>query len=544
MNNELEPITYGVYVRRSTDNDDRQVQSLVRQEKELQEIIDREGLVIYPKIFQESASAFVGERPVFDELVEKTEKGEINAWLCWHINRLTRNATDSARIVNLIDNGQLNHVRTIDRTYQNDSQDKIMIQIGFIFSKNDSEEKSKAIRSGLRRRVERGYPLGNAPLGFTSVRKRAKGDSWIEPDHARLELIRQVFDKFLKGKDSIATITSYARAIGLTTIRRGGPVGRLISRSCVHAMLTSSIYAGYFYTPDGKRYELADELPRIVTEEELTECKLILGERGVSKSIRRGYFFPFYGLIFSPFGERLGVDPKFQVRCDCRKKFSHMVQKNCPHCGAKVETLKKPIFRSYRYYFSRRSRLGNAPPIRSIEERKVRSLLADHIRTNISFPQPMLTWALKHVEELQDKALRNRRREARERDALRSKIVEKRKRLRELYLEGQIEKSEFEDEMKFLNIEANTQRAPDFTTSADWKEEAKKMVNLSQELVLLLEKGNDREIHQAIKALGITMIWDGEDLHFKHSTLLSKVLGLIRTAQYASGSAFSKSNKS
>ena len=200
MNIEIKPITYGIYVRKSSEGEDRQVQSLVRQSSELQEIIDREGLIVYPEVFEEKASAFKEGRPVFNRLIEKTKNGEINAWLCWHSNRLSRNPIDGGRIVDLIDKGHLDHIRTVGRTYRDNHNDKLMIAIDFALSKNDSEEKSKIVKSGLRRRIERGYPLGFPLTGFTHTGKGKYSGSaiWI-PDEKSLSLVRKVFATFLKG---------------------------------------------------------------------------------------------------------------------------------------------------------------------------------------------------------------------------------------------------------------------------------------------------------------------------------------------------------
>ena len=298
----------------------------------------------------------------------------------------------------------------------------------------------------------------------------------------------------------------------------------------MYRMLTSPVYAGFFFATNGERKPLAEELPRIITEDEHQQCLDIFAARCV-RGPRKHYFFPFYGLVFSDKGERLGVDPKFQLRCDCMKKFSYAKQTHCPYCKRNSEDLQNPVYRTYRYYHSRRAKLGRAPFLKSIEERKIRALLTTHIQEEIIFPEAFANWSKKYLHELQDEALRNRRAEARANDAHKRTLVTKRAKLRELYVSGHMEMEEFEGEMRILNAESEMTRGPDFTLSADWKAEAQKIFDLGTELLMLLQKGTDQEIHKGLTALGITMVWDGSELSFKHSALLTKVLSLLKLAK-------------
>ncbi|MAF20809.1 MAG: hypothetical protein CMI55_03960, partial [Parcubacteria group bacterium] len=80
---------YFLYIRKSTDEDDRQVLSLEAQEVELNEFATREHLHIVDT-FRESQTAKEPGRPIFNNMLDRIEKGEADGILAWHPDRLAR----------------------------------------------------------------------------------------------------------------------------------------------------------------------------------------------------------------------------------------------------------------------------------------------------------------------------------------------------------------------------------------------------------------------------------------------------------------------
>lgn len=527
MKRSITPIQYGVYVRKSSDSEDRQVQSLVRQTNDLMSVIEKNDLLVAHEPFQESQSAFKVGRPVFAELVQKTMEGAITGWICWHTNRLSRNPVDAGMVIHLMDQGFLKEIRTYSGVYTNSPSHKLMLAFEFGISKNDSEEKSVIVKSGMRRRYERGYPSGHPPVGFKlSLSPTGSGNSHWEVDKQRLPLVRKIFRKFLEGNDSLSSITLFSKRIGLKAMDRRNYEGGYLRRSSIHRLLRNPVYAGMFPGSEGEFYPLEQSLPRLVTEDEFERIGLILGDRNVAKN-RKNREYAFSGLIKCATGEALGVDPKFHLVCDCLKKFCYLNRTHCPHCRADISKLRHPRYRTYFYYFSKRSKRGVGRWIRAIEDRRIRSLLADHIRDKIHLPKELLDWSLKYLQELQDDVLRDQQRESRRRAQLLSDVEGKRRRLNDLRIEGSISKEDYEERMKeFSYLEKEADRV-DYTVPKDWKEEAQKIGCLAEETIRLLKYGEEREINDSLNKLGITMTWDGTTLQFNHSETLSQVLTLL-----------------
>lgn len=77
-----ETIRYFAYCRKSSVAEDRQVQSIDAQKRELAEYAKEHGIEII-RIFEESMSAKAPGRPVFTEMVERITKGEANGIIVW-----------------------------------------------------------------------------------------------------------------------------------------------------------------------------------------------------------------------------------------------------------------------------------------------------------------------------------------------------------------------------------------------------------------------------------------------------------------------------
>ena len=172
-------IKYFVYCRRSSsDAEDRQIQSIENQERELLEIVKRDGLEIV-EILRESQSAHSPGRPVFNEMVKRIRNGEANGIIVLFPNRLSRNPVDGGMVIYLFDLGKLVELKTPSRTYINTSSDKTFLAIELAFSKKDSDDKGEHVKTGLRTRYLKGLPNGVAPTGFMNDLSGEKGNRGV-----------------------------------------------------------------------------------------------------------------------------------------------------------------------------------------------------------------------------------------------------------------------------------------------------------------------------------------------------------------------------
>ncbi|KKS49624.1 MAG: Recombinase [Candidatus Azambacteria bacterium GW2011_GWF2_42_22] len=103
MNNQHK---FFLYARKSTDVEDKQARSIEDQIAELRAFAKQENLNIVDVLIEKQSAKIPG-RPIFNEMLDKIERGEANGILAWHADRLARNSVDGGRIIYLLDIGKL-----------------------------------------------------------------------------------------------------------------------------------------------------------------------------------------------------------------------------------------------------------------------------------------------------------------------------------------------------------------------------------------------------------------------------------------------------
>ena len=107
---DIKTLKYFLYVRKSDESEDRQVDSIADQISVLNALADELKIEVVD-IFTEARSAKAPGRPVFDDMIVKIKRGKANAILCWKPNRLSRNPIDSGTIGWLLQEGILKHIQ-------------------------------------------------------------------------------------------------------------------------------------------------------------------------------------------------------------------------------------------------------------------------------------------------------------------------------------------------------------------------------------------------------------------------------------------------
>lgn len=281
-------IKYFLYARKSSESEDRQVQSIDDQLNRLKKLADDLHLDI-KKIYTESKSAKKPyNRPIFDEIIERIENGEADGILCWQINRLSRNPIDSGKLSWLLQRGVLKSIQTIDRQYLPD--DNVLLFSVEAGSANQYIlDLSKNTKRGLQSKLDKGWQNGIAPLGYLND----KENKIIIKDPERFNLVRKMWDLMLTGNYTPPKILDIAnKEWGFRTRRFKRMGGNELSRSGIYKIFTSLFYAGTIKN-NGVQYEGQHE--RMITLEEYDRVQMILGRKG--KPRPKQHEFAFTGSI-------------------------------------------------------------------------------------------------------------------------------------------------------------------------------------------------------------------------------------------------------
>ena len=119
---------YCLYARKSTESEERQVLSIESQVKEMLQLADKEGLEVVDMKRESHSAKETGKRPIFNEIVEDLRAGKYNGILTWAADRISRNAGDLGKIVDLMDAGMLQEIRTYSQSFRNNPNEKFLLK--------------------------------------------------------------------------------------------------------------------------------------------------------------------------------------------------------------------------------------------------------------------------------------------------------------------------------------------------------------------------------------------------------------------------------
>jgi len=195
------PTKYCLYARKSTESEERQVLSIDSQIKEMLQMAEREGLEIVAMKRESHSAKETGQRPVFNEIIEEIRAKKYNGILTWAPDRISRNAGDLGKIVDLMDAGLLEEIRTYGQKFSNNPNEKFLLMILGSQAKLENDNRGINVKRGLRTRVEMGLWPGVAPLGYFNQKHMDKKCEVII-DEDRAPIVKKIFEKMAYDKMS------------------------------------------------------------------------------------------------------------------------------------------------------------------------------------------------------------------------------------------------------------------------------------------------------------------------------------------------------
>lgn len=238
---ETTQLRYVLYARKSSESDEKQAMSIEGQLMEMKEKAKRDKIEIVEIVTESHSAKETAQRPKFNYLLDNIFKGKYNAIITWAPDRLSRNAGDLGRIVDLMDQGKLELISCHSQSFSNNPNEKFLLMILCSQAKLENDNRGINVRRGHRNKCAIGIRPGPAPIGYFNVMK-ANRISSVEFDPQRAPIIKEMFEKVAYQGYSGRMLQRW-----LETKKFRTPKGYKMKLSRVFATLKNPFYYGEFY---------------------------------------------------------------------------------------------------------------------------------------------------------------------------------------------------------------------------------------------------------------------------------------------------------
>ncbi len=258
-----------IYARKSSESEDRQVQSLDDQLKALRNLANDQSIKVEAELIESKSAKDPYGRPEFERLVASIEKGEVTEVLTWALNRMSRNPVDGGRIAHLLQTGKLRKIVTPTKVY--DSEDSaLLLAVENGMSTAFIQDLRRNTKRGLASKVEKGWAPYRAKLGYQNNLITHE----IDPDPESFHLVKKAWQLYLEGW-TVAAIEDHLRSLGLChRTRNKQPMP--LRKGYLYQVFVNPFYMGMFRY-EGKLHPGAHKA--MVTEEQFAQVQRRLQAR-------------------------------------------------------------------------------------------------------------------------------------------------------------------------------------------------------------------------------------------------------------------------
>ena len=278
-------VRYCLYARKSSESEERQVLSIDSQIKEMLLLAEKEGLEVTMMKRESHSAKETGQRPVFNEIIEEIKQRKYNAILTWAPDRISRNAGDLGKIVDLMDSGLLQEIRTYGQKFSNNPNEKFLLMILGSQAKLENDNRGVNVKRGLRTRAEMGLWAGPAPLGYLNQGLMDKKCQVII-DPLRAPVIKQIFEKVAYEYYSGRKIYNWLRH-ELNFYTRGN---KPLTLGGIYKILNNQFYHGTFERPRGSGNWYKGKHIPIITQELFEKAQAQLKRDNIQRENREFAF--------------------------------------------------------------------------------------------------------------------------------------------------------------------------------------------------------------------------------------------------------------
>lgn len=201
---------YVIYLRKSTDDERKQVRSIDDQRKECLDLAKRFGIHVRPEdIFEERQSAKIsGKRIIFNDIMEGFERGKYHGLISWSPDRLSCNMLEGGQIIEHVDYEKIQDLLFCTYAFDNTPNGKMMLGILFATSKQYSDKLAVDVARGITGAIHEGKYVGLVKKGYYADTDTGR----FMPDGVHWQLLRQAVVMKLKDRKTNQEIADFLNA--------------------------------------------------------------------------------------------------------------------------------------------------------------------------------------------------------------------------------------------------------------------------------------------------------------------------------------------
>lgn len=282
-----------VYVRVS---DARQVEntSLESQEEICRQWCATRGIAV-DRVFKDAGeSAKTADRPAFQEMIRYTERnnGKLSFCIVYRFNRFSRSAYDYHQYAKLLADRKI-RVKSVCEPTDDSPMGNFFAGMLSEWSQFDNETRSQNTTQAMRQRVQAGYWVWRAPLGYLTKPKQGVTPATLVIDPVQGPLIRQAFERIAEGYQDKVRVLKELTSCGLKTAK-----GRPLNPQSFNRLLRNPVYAGRIVA-EGWGLDVQGKFEPLVSEEIFHRAQAVLDGKALPKTPHRrvNEAFPLRGLL-------------------------------------------------------------------------------------------------------------------------------------------------------------------------------------------------------------------------------------------------------
>ena len=287
----IEKRRYVIYLRKSTDDEAKQVRSLEDQRAECLELAKRLQITIAEEdIIEESASAKIsGNRPLFDDMLQGFRVGKYHGLISWSPDRISRNMKEAGEVIEMIDQELIQDLQFKTYQFENNPNGKMLLGILFATSKQYSDKLSVDVKRGTGGNIREGKYNGVVKKGYFVD----ASTGYFVPDGYNWDLLREAVNmRLYKGKNNIE-IADFLNDSSLSVRKDQDEVPTKVNvdKQMVGDLFADPFYFGLYQYGNNLAdlTELYDFLPLMTPDEHITINQVMatnFGEKPAHKSVQ------------------------------------------------------------------------------------------------------------------------------------------------------------------------------------------------------------------------------------------------------------------